>query len=492
MRLTQNPILHTHFTLAKRRGLHFVFIAVAALAAIMAWSYLDALADKMARVPEHWRVSPEEASLWMARDAYMTVLCLQVLSVVMGAVLAVTTIARDRRSRVLEANTLTPMTPADLAIGYWFGPLIPTLALSALGTAFGVFVAVVTPGMSLGTIFETQLMIYSGALVAGLMASLIGLSIQRVGAGVFSIIGAAVMFTYGTIGGAASLLNYVSGSVVVMRAFEVQRSLFRPVRNEYITDLFGAEVSGAMVALAIQGAFAWLLWVGLTRKLRSTRQRAIPRRVMTLAFTAAVFVQIALAWHWLDVTSDYQARFAHAIIMCGAFVAAATLALGASATPEEIRSRLASNAPGRWLANGPVTGVLLSLITTSLVVAVPIHVDSVVWLGALDAAASIAILTLLAETSRFSNNPRAGTFTALVVGVLFLAPLVFSIVLMDDEFAMASFLLSAGLLLNGEDDGSLFAAVGLHVTLALILVPVWLHGIRSHEERVRTVTTRGA
>lgn len=491
MRLTDNPILHTHVTLGRRHGYQFVLIAAAVAALGFGWIYANELADQ-ARYDHS-----EYAYRSLGTGAYAGLLMLQGIVAALGALMVARGIAQHRSSGLLDANRLTPMTPHDLSAGYWLGPLLGPLALILIGSAFGLYVAAATPGVSVGAVLQSQAVVLSSTLVVGLAAAWLASEVPNPSSASPIVIGACLAAPFGLGFGERFVGNFLFG-------FPAHFQGLASTRGRHLWDapsLFGMELDPVLLSLVLQAGLVALAWRALVRKMARPNERSVrPPAVITavVVLIAVQHVLVADLWHERFAQSEWWridelVGGVYVVGTLGALIAAASMALG----HQHVRRAVLRDGvtPAALLRrSGVVTGAIVTLIAGAGWAMHPATSPSSVALGAVDVFVSVVALAAAIEAVRLRGTRKAGVLVALAIGAAFFVP-IFLGVLIDDDIA-ATTLGATGLIAiqsgfsdrNWHDD-LVLAGVVLHSALAVVALRAWYGEFNRTIAAVRSTST---
>lgn len=485
MRLDENPILHTQLALARRSGHHLV-VGVAVLGVLaMGWLYLDELGRAM-RLGYTWRAER------LATEAYGMTLVAQMIVAALGAVTVARGLAQHRQDGVLDANRLTPMRPQDLAAGYWLGPLLAPLALILTGTLFACFVALVSQGVSLVPILQSQATVLAVTAMLGLLAAWVALEVPTPSSAVLVTVGGLMLMPFGLAFGESFVVNHALGLHVHGAALgdQVPEALH----------LLGLDVAPLALSTLLQAAVVALTWRVVVRKMARPEERGLTPGAALVAVLVAVLTQhllVAPAWwefvaeaRWWQLEELVTGLYAFSL----AAVLAASLAAGLSGAAVR-RAVLSHGRSDRAIALG--SGVALAatgaLVAGLAFFAHPQQDLASTAVGVVDFGATLIGLAAVVEAVRFHGTRRAAVVALLLVGATFFVPIFFAIV-SEDEIAMAALGISGALLLqDGAGYGSDFApkafGTALHLGLAIAALQVWRSELRRLVAECRSAST---
>lgn len=480
MRLDENPIISTQLTLAKRYGLTAAMWATTILTAFVCWAFVQDL---------------EQARRWssnlarIAGDYTISITIMQFIVGLLGSVAVARSVAARRKDGALNADRLTPMTPSDLAAGYWLGPLIAPAMLMAFGTVIVIFISLVTPGVDITRVLLSQSIVYSTLVTVGIVGLWIGLEVRNPAVAPPLMLVALLMSPFSLGFGEA----FVGHAALGFYAFlELSPSGFG--RN------FNPLVDPRLLTVGLQAAMVWLAWRGVTRKLANPQARGV-RFAEAVGFAAALScLQTAillpgLVEKWTSSTYTWGADG----MLAGGFVFASVMVLAAAFTtihsPDSVRRALlrekrsdASVLLRSGLSAATLVGVIGAIALTALITMGPDPIDA---LGVVDLVlCSFALLAFL-EGANVTGQRRRMVIALSVLAISCALPIVFAIAIDDDLAAMVPGV--TGILsYTGElaaNEATVAAAGGLyHAALAVGGFLFWKRGMKETFARVRSTS----
>lgn len=374
MTLLDNPIVRTHLR-EQWRGLAKPGL-IAALFAMLGSIGMFLLEVHHRRA---WS-STGEARWRAANEVLSNVSVLHMGFAVAIPVLAVAwSIHQDRRSRVLEANFLTPLASRELLVGYWLGPALLPFAASLFIAVAGIVIALLgNPTNALMPWLQSVAVATSTGLFASLLAASICLTSRRTGALVLwaGLIGLVLMFSgNGMVYSAPHLLagtHFATEIGPVLRGYESLHGL----ESEFV----GALPLFACTLLA-QAAGIALTWGSAVPGIEAHRGAAVTsplRRVAPwiVAFAGVAALQFALLASAMGAHAFAEAPgwnpapwrissafvgFWGAITLWGLLVGMRQLPSAAQRHREAVRLQLRGVAPRRVSAYALVAALALAL-----------------------------------------------------------------------------------------------------------------------------------
>lgn len=481
MRLDDNPILRTHLTLARRYGLKAAIWATAVLVALVCWAFVEDIEQTRYWSRDLARVAGEYA---------LSITIIQFIVGLLGAVGVARTVANARKNGSLDADRLTPMTPSDLAAGYWLGPLIAPAVLMAFGTLTVLFVSIVTPGVPLGQVLASQAIVYSTVVTVGIVGLWVALEVRNP-----SLAPGLMLF-----GLLLSPFSLGFGEVFVGHAFfGFYAFLELDFSGSFYRDSVELLLDPRLLTFALQGAAVWLAWRGVTRKLANPQARGIRFGEAVLAASALAVLQTVIVMPELvSVWTHANYYWRGDDILGSAFVFGAA-AVGAAAfaaflAPDTVRRQVLREGHGVWqvLSRSALSAsVIVSIVAApSLAWLVSLGPDGEHALGVIDLVLTSVIVFSLLEGASVSGERRNFVVAIAVLALACAGPIVLAFAL-DDDFAMAIPGLSGLLAYVGEwrhNDELFYASLIYHTVLAASGYLFWRKQMTAACARVRQAT----
>lgn len=171
MTLLENPIFLTQKRLVHRAGV----LAPILIAAVIGLSLLAGLIAYIFDPMTFDFRSVTEAG----KAFYAWILGMEALVLLLGVLGKIAqTVADERRAGLLDSNRLTPLRPFEIVAGYWLGSPLGEFYISVVLGVIGLAIVLVAR-LPLGVWLSTQMLIFSTALLLGLLALLTGMTMQR-------------------------------------------------------------------------------------------------------------------------------------------------------------------------------------------------------------------------------------------------------------------------------------------------------------------------
>ena len=481
MRLDENPVLNTSLTLARRYGLRPAMWATAVLTSITCWAYVEDMEST-----RRWSANLTR----LAGEYILSVTIMQFIVGLLGAVGVARALSVRRKDGALDADRLTPMTPSDLAAGYWLGPLLAPAMLMAFGTLTILFVAVVTPEVPIRQVLASQSIVYSTLVTIGIVGLWVGLEVRNPSVAPGLMLGALLLspFTLGF------------GEVFVGHAFFGFYGFFElDFGGNFYRDSVALLIDPRLLTAMVQGAAVWLAWRGVTQKLANPQVRGV-NFFEAVGFAAAlVSLQTAILFpelvsRWTSETYYWGANdmLASGFVFAGAAVVAAAFATMQS--PDTIRRLLLRE--GRSDASVLVKSALSASVIVALISAVALGLlvsagpngDRAI--ATADLVLSAVILFTFLEGASASGR-RKQMVIALAVLALSCAGPILAAIAIDDDFAMAIPGISGLLGFTGEmrsHDEMTGISLVYHAVLAGCGYAFWRKSLLATCKRVRSTS----
>jgi hypothetical protein len=350
-----NPIFITQRRLIKRNAFLAVMLGALGLGAMIVLAEVNALD----------RVNSPARRMDLSLIFYAWILALQgFLAVVAAGARLARGIADEQRSGRLEVNRLTPMSTAQLLVGYTLG--LPFLfALPALALApFGAVVLLLGEA-PLYVFVNSQLLLFSTALITWLTTLILGLAYKKNQAG--SMVLVLMLFAGFPLAaevGGAFIGTFLVPLFPVLADF-AEAGMGRMENTG--TSFFGLPIPRLAMAFGVQGIFGVILWRAARRKIRDPDVPALSMRLAIIAFALLALGQHGLAWSELQGGSVRHVYQGLTVTQGGLIFAGIMMLLGLGANPSRLR-RLVIQDPGgeaflRQSRKGLITAVIMASIT---------------------------------------------------------------------------------------------------------------------------------
>lgn len=489
MNLNDNPIFLTQKRLVHRSGV----LAAILIAALIGASLVSGLIAYLAAPGNFDFKSVQEAG----KIFYGWVIGVEILVLVIGGFSRITAVlVNERKAGLWDSNRLTPLSPRQLVTGYWFGSPLREVYMAAILAGIGL-VLVLVAKLSILLWLGTQILIVSTALFFGLLAVLVGLSMQRAQGGIIFI--AAIFFLQFPSFGMPKLLltNFLLPIYGIVNLFidaPISNNSYDPMRDWWgYPEMFGVSIYPVLLSLILQLVIGVFLWRSAIRKTANPFQAPLLRWEAAILFAIMLAVQHGLVWgiwrgHFPDINGSARDHYLYEpllpIIHGGTMLLMILVLASMSPQPETVRVkalRLRITEPGAIFPDSAaalaleLTGIaaLLLLMQCALSLAATWKAYVIAAGNLLDVA---LIFSLLLEFCRLRFRRRALGFVALWLFILCVLPFILAGVFTNGAIGRLS-LLSPGILAlsdpNSDDLNYLFGIVAGHFGIVVILFLGW-------------------
>jgi hypothetical protein len=349
-----NPIFITQRRLIKRNAFWALILGTLGLGAVIVLLHFKQM--------EHSASSTQR--LDMSLLFYAWILSGQFfLAVLAAAARASRGIAEEHRSGRLEANTLTPLSNAQLLVGYTAG--LPFLFfIPALGLAPAGLVILLSGGAPLWVFVNSQLLLMSASVLAWLAAITMGLAFKKnqIGAVVilFMIFGG---FPLATELGGAFLGTYVIPIFPILADF-ADAGLGR-VRHADTT-FFGVSVSRHLLSFGIQAVIGFFLWHAARRKIANPDEPAFSARLAVSCFGLLAVIQHGLSWSMLHDGHTRHLFEGLTVIQGGMLFVGCMFLMGLAMDPNRLRRDLLRDESRQLFARRASRGLKAALLMSAI------------------------------------------------------------------------------------------------------------------------------
>ena len=489
MSLSDNPIFLTQKRLVHRSGV----LAAILIAALIGGCLLAGLISYVAS-PRNFN------SFGTIQDAgemfYGWVIGVEILVLVIGAASRITNVlTNERKAGLWDSNRLTPLKPSRLIVGYWLGAPLREFYMGAVLAGIGLLVVLIGR-LPITLWLGTQILIFSTALLVGLLSALFGLVFQRPQGGIIFIV---LLFLAQMFSAAAPkffLTGFLLPTYGIVNLFIASNP---PSPNNVDAagwigspHIFGLPVYPIVLTLVLQAIVGLFLWRIAIRKTANPFQSPLPRWEAIALFAIFLFFQHGLAW------STWQGNFpdiAHdngmsdmpflSIVHAGTlFLTVIVLAL-ASPLPESVRLKALRQGIKTPAAIFSQSSVSLAIALTAVVAIILfahflfsfVRSLEIYLIAVGNLLAFSVIFSLLLEICRLHYRRRALGFLALWIFIACVLPCILGGVFGDSFFAELS-LLSPGCValspegLHPEYINPLIITVA-HLLIAVLLYILW-------------------
>lgn len=488
MNFIDNPIFLTQKRLVHRTGV----LAATLIAALIGLSLLSGLVAYLAAPGDFHFHSLREAGLTF----YGWTLGLEILVLVVGGFSKIShVLADDRKAGLWESNRLTPMQPAEIVAGYWFGAALREAYMGATLAVIGLFIVLLAK-LPVALWLGTQILILATAVFFGLLALLAGMTFQRPQSGILLLLPYLLVqicsFTFEKF----SIINFLAPVYGIANLFSSGPSL--NIHWSGWPHLFGIPAPPILLSLGLQFVLGIFLWRAAVRKTANPSQPLLLRWEAIAFFTLLIVVQQALIWGFWQGGFGNMPGLAHRYEVNGApmlsVVQGGTILVGVliltfvSPLPERVRVAALRTGSGNlklvfsrsavWLALA-LAGVAAAASATQFVFSFRTH--SATWaLAAVNLLVFFLMFSLLLEFCRLRFKRRALGFVALWLFVFCVLPFILAGVFSNEAFAKFSFLAPGTVVLDGSGSHDLkflaectLAQVGIIVLLFIAWRRQW-------------------
>jgi len=474
--LFENPIFLTERRLVHRGGV----MAPIFLMLLIGLSMVVSLCYNLA-VGEVAHVgSPTD----LGKGYYAWLLVLQALVLMVGGFSRISrTLVEERRSGMLDSNRLTPLTSGELARGYWLGSPLREFYMAVSLMPVGLAIIAITR-LPLGLWIGTQTLLFTTALLFGLLGVLAGMAMPRAQGGVGIL--AVLFITLPTMlaAGRFSLTNYLVPVYAAVHLFGVEPTGFEAKLWGPDANLFSVKMHPLMYTLGLQALLGILIWRGVKRKFGRPERPALLRWEVLTLFGLLLFAQYGLIWEWRGETTKPYDFPRLATVHIGALIAGLMIIASQVLNLEETRvgalRRGTAAMGGVMWRSGACTAVGLAVIAVAgLGTQFVLSAKRDIWAYLLaDVNILIVFVTfaILLELCRLQFRRRAMGFFALGLFVLYALPFLLSGMLDASPLADFSFVTPGYLAVSRpelEDLPFLTKVTAVQCAITVALVYFW-------------------
>ena len=484
MNLIENPIFLTQKRLTHRTGV----LAGVLIAALIGLSLLAGLIAHLANPLNFNFQSPQEAG----KVFYGWTIGLEILVLVIGGFGRISRVlAEDRKAGLWDSNRLTPMKPAEIVAGYWFGSSLREIYMGAVLAGTGL-VIVVLARLPVTLWLGTQILILITAGFFGLLALLAGMALQRSQSGIILLLPIFFLQMFSFAGPKLTIINFLLPIYGIANLFSAGRY---PERDwSTWPDLFALPVPPILLSLGLQFALGIFLWRATVRKTANPFQPLLLRWEAMAIFALLAVVQHGLIWGlWrgefkmpLYNHSDhaYGGMPLLPIIHGGTLLVGVVILALASPLPERVRVEALRIGLGnlRLVFSRSAVSPALALTAIAAVTSLTHFIFSfktqgVAWaLAVANLLLFFLMFALLLEYCRLRFQRRALGFVALWLFVLCVLPFILAGVFSSEALAKLSFLAPGTVALSGPDNDDLKYLAGwtfIHFCVVVLLLNAW-------------------
>lgn len=249
-----------------------------------------------------YRASPGDFNFKSSDQAGMTmygwVVGIEILILVIGGFSRISqTIAGERRSGLWDSNRLTPLRPAELIRGYWFGSGLREAYMAAVLAAWGLGIVLVA-GLPMQIWLLTQSLTISSALFFGLLGVLAGLCGDQPRGGwvILLVLSIALSQMFIEYAPKHMIINYIFPTYPIIWVFSGWRG--EP-------SLPGFRINPVILSLSVQLSLGVFLWRAAVRKTANAFLSMLGRWEAVTFYCVILLFQYALIW------SVWRGEFGH-------------------------------------------------------------------------------------------------------------------------------------------------------------------------------------
>jgi hypothetical protein len=339
--LNDNPIFLTQRRLVHRGGVLAPMLIAALVGLSLLAGLIAYLADPLNFSDFH---SPQEAG----KMFYGWTIGVEILVLILGGFSRISnSLANERKAGLWDSNRLTPLKPAQLVTGYWFGSPLREFYMAA--TLAGIGLVVVLAGRLPVTLWlGTQVLIFSTALFFGLLAVLVGMVLQRPQGGVIFLL---LFFLFQSFSFAMPrfvLTNFLLPVYGIVNLFMDAGNSGKDYSvREWggLPQIFGLPIYPILLSLGLQLLVGIFLWRAAIRKTVNPFQPPLRRWEAVAIFGILLIVQHGLIWglwcgQFPKAASNEFYDFCESllsIVHCGTILLAIIILAAASPQPEAVR-----------------------------------------------------------------------------------------------------------------------------------------------------------
>jgi len=485
VKLSENPIFITQKRLTHRTGV----LAPILIAALIGASLLAGLIAYLADPLNFSFHSPQEAG----KTFYGFVIGVEILVLVIGGFSKISrTLAEERKAGLWDSNCLTPLKPAQIVCGYWLGSPLREFYMAAILAGTGL-VIVLLGRLPISLWIGTQILICSTALFFGLLAVLIGMTLQRAQGGIIFIVAFILLQMPSLAMPKFIITNFLLPTYGIFHLFLDSGNS----GNDYSMhdwsgqpEIFGLPVYPVLLSLILQFVIGIFLWRGAIRKTANPFQPPLFRWEAVALFAIFLAAQHGLIWEiWRGQfpTANHYANSEQetlSIVHFGTILFAIIILAFISPQPETVRVKVMRSGNRSFGAIFPGSAVSLALVLTAVAALVLFtqyarsFADS--WEIYLIAVGNLLsfflIFSLLLEFCRLRFKRRALGFVALWLFVLCVLPFILAGVFTNGAIGKLS-LFSPGIVAlddpNDENLNNLLDIVAAHFGIVVLLFISW-------------------
>jgi hypothetical protein len=459
VKLSENPIFLTHKRLVHRGGV----LAAILIAALVGFCLLLGLTGILGL--NHFR-SPQEAG----KLFYGWTIGVEIMVLVIGGFSRIArALADDRKAGLWDSNRLTPLKPAQIVAGYWFGPALREFYMAAVLAAFELLI-VLTGRLPVTLWLGTQILIAGTALFFGLLGILAGMAFQR-SQGILIFLVFLFAYPFSFIAPGRMLTNFLLPIYGIGNLFHDPDtgSVYSEREWGVMPEIFGVSIHPILLSLALQSLIGIFVWRALVRKTANPFQPLLLRWEAVAFFSLLIGSQQALLWDlWRGkfpalsgiITDQIEQDTLLAVIHGGTIAVGILLLAFASPLPERVRVESLRLGFKDLAAVFSRSAVSLALVLAAIASAALLtqFIFSLATSLAIFAVTAVNLaeifigFALLLEFCRLRHKRRALGFVALWLFILCIIPFILAGVFTNEAFATFSLLAPGFMAISDQSD----------------------------------------
>jgi hypothetical protein len=484
VKLSENPIFLTHKRLVHRSGV----LAAVLIAALIGLCLLLGLAESMR---EEVRFNNFSSQAEAGKTFYGWTMGVEILVLIIGGFSRISrALADDRKAGLWDSNRLTPLRPAQIIAGYWFGPPLREFYMAAVLAGFGLLI-VLTGRLPITLWLGTQALIASTALFFGLLGILAGMAFQR-SQGVLIFLLFAIAYPFSFMAPSRMLTNFLLPIYGIANLFQSDHTDSGRGWSS-LPEFFGLPIYPVVLSLGLQLILGFFVWRVLVRKTANPFQPLLLRWEAVVLFIILIGSQHALLWDlWrgnFPAISETGRRFFEqgtlmSVVHGGTICIGIFLLAFASPLPEHVRVealRLGFKNIGAVFSRSAVSlAVVLAAVAGAglfthcvFSLAGSFRIFCVTAINILEI---FLVFALLLEFCRLRHKRRALGFVALWLFLVCVIPFILAGVFSNEAFVRLSLLAPGFVALNDRDSegwSRLFYIVLAHFGIVVLLFLAW-------------------
>jgi hypothetical protein len=489
--LTENPIFLTQKRLTHRLGV----LAPILIAALIGLSLLSGLIAYLADPRDFSFQSPQSAG----KVFYGWTIGVEILVLVIGGFSKISRVlADDRKAGLWDSNRLTPLKPAEIVTGYWFGSALGMFYMGAILAGIGLAIVLLAK-LPITLWLGTQILVLSTTLFFGLLALLAGMAFQRPQSGIVLLLPLFFLQTFSFTFPKFTIINFLLPIYGIANLFQ------DPGRtvNDYNVfrdwggwpEIFSLPVPPILLSLGLQFLVGIFLWRATVRKTANPFQPLLLRWEAMAIFALLAVVQHGLIWgiwhgQFGSALAAHASRHEYrnepllSIVHGGTILVGVLILALASPLPERVRVEALRTGLGnlRLVFSRSAVSLALALIAVAATASLTQFVFSFGRSGASWALAVgnlfvfLLMFSLLLEYCRLRFKRRSLGFVALWLFVLCVLPFILAGVFSSGALGKLSFLAPGIVALAGTNGDDLIVpayATAMHLGAVVLLFIAW-------------------